>query len=73
MEVMMNRLLTSHFEAFLVEVRDLIDGFTNRLIAAAEDIQNDDAAAHSDTNIQNGKDENKKSSTADESNAENKT
>ena len=52
MEVMMNRLLKSHFDSHFDKVRALIDGFTNTLTAAAEDIKNDDAAAHSDTNIE---------------------
>jgi hypothetical protein len=46
----MNRILKAHFEVFQVKLHNLVDGLSEKLIAAAV-IPSDDAAAHSDTNI----------------------
>jgi len=72
MEVMMNRILKAHFEVFQVKLHNLVDGLSEKLIAAAV-IPSDDAAAHSDTNIKNSEDETKKPSNADDPNSEKKT
>ena len=56
MEVMMNRVLNTHYEVFLVKLHNLVDGLSDKLIAAAV-IPSDDAAAQSDTNIKNSEDE----------------
>jgi len=52
----MNRVLNTHYEVFLVKLHNLVDGLSDKLIAAAV-IPSDDAAAQSDTNIKNSEDE----------------